>query len=762
MGMSVSRLRWWFAFLAIAIVAVVAGFYFYARVHAVDVAKEIISKKLGVEIQQSAEGFSLSKSEQGHTLFTVRASKAVQFKTGGRAELNDVSIIAYGRDSKRYDQIYGSHFEYDSQTGDVIAHGPVQIDLESAPPQGSRPDQAVPAELQNPIHLRTSGLVFNKNTGQAHTTEQVEFSIPQASGSAQGAQYDSKNNVLTLDSNIRVVAPGSNGGTMLARHGIITKEPRRAVLDGVRMERGESVLDADHVTVFLRDDNSIDHVLATGNVRTETHGATNLTATAPQAQVSMGQKNFVRVAELSGGVNFETMGADAMKGRAGRILMDFASNKLQKVHARENVKLTQLPSKPTTGNTSNSKDFVELAARAMDFSVRNGQTLERADTDGPAQIVITPQNMQESATRTVVSAAKFTAGFNAHNRIEVLHGAPDARVVSSAPGLPDRISTSREIEVAFDPTGGITSIVQSGEFQYHESTPARQGSDPSERAAWAEKATYAPGSEVLTLVGSPRIVDGGMTTTANTIRLNRRGGDAQAEGEVKSTYSELKQQSGGAMLATADPIHVTARTMNFQRTTGIAHYSGDARLWQGANIVQAPTIDFNRDQRSIVAHGNGQRVSTVLVQQDKTGKLTPVNVTAAKLTYTDSQRKAHFEGGVVVRGADATLTAEHVDVFLLAREQATAALQPGPSQVDRVVAEGNVVVQQPMRRGEGQKLVYTPSDGKFVLTGGSPSISDAQRGTVRGSSLTFYSRNDRVTVEGEGSSRTVTQTRVTK
>jgi lipopolysaccharide export system protein LptA len=72
------------------------------------------------------------------------------------------------------------------------------------------------------------------------------------------------------------------------------------------------------------------------------------------------------------------------------------------------------------------------------------------------------------------------------------------------------------------------------------------------------------------------------------------------------------------------------------------------------------------------------------------------------------------------------------------------------------------VVQQPGRRAVGQQLVYTAADDKFVLTGGSPSIFDAERGKTAGVSLTFYRRDDRVLVDGEASSPVVTQTRVAR
>jgi lipopolysaccharide export system protein LptA len=203
--------------------------------------------------------------------------------------------------------------------------------------------------------------------------------------------------------------------------------------------------------------------------------------------------------------------------------------------------------------------------------------------------------------------------------------------------------------------------------------------------------------------------------------------------------------------------------MTVHRTTSVATYSGEARIWQDANVVQAPSLQFDRDHRSVVAQGDGQPVSTILVQVDKKGIATPVSITSSRLTYTDDQHRAHFEGGVIVRGADAAITADHLDAFMIPRSQASANQSfKGQGQLDRIVAEGNVSIQEPARRAQGEKLVYTVAEDKFVLTGGSPSIFDAEHGKITGDSLTFYKRDDRVLVEGKDTSPTVTQTRVAR
>jgi lipopolysaccharide export system protein LptA len=351
--------------------------------------------------------------------------------------------------------------------------------------------------------------------------------------------------------------------------------------------------------------------------------------------------------------------------------------------------------------------------------------------------------------------------------------------VNSAAGVPDRVSTSKILDASFLPEGGIGSIVQQGDVTYSDNQV------PEKRTqAWADRATYSPADGILSLNGKPRVAEGGMITTARTISFNRASNDAVAEGDVKSTYSDLKEQPNGALLASASPIHVTAASMTAHNSTAIALYQGKARLWQDANVIEAPSIEFDRNRRSLVAQGSAaQSVSTVLVQapeksqsprtaassegkakKSKDEKASEVvAITSARLTYADAERRAHYEGGVTAKGSSFTATANTADAYLQPRSQTASNQQvTGPSRLDHMVAEGNVVVQQPNRRAEGQMLVYTVVDDKFVLTGGLPSIFDAERGKITGVSLTFFRGDDRVLVEGEASTPVVTQTRVAK
>ena len=754
MAFQVSHLRRWFAAATIGLLLVVGGVYFYARKRVENALKEVPAK-IGTEIQQSAQGFTYSHSEGSHTIFKIQASRSVQYKEGGRVELHDVTITLYGRDSSRFDQIYGADFDYDPRSGDVVGKGEVQMDLEANPEGLVHPDQATPKELKNPVHLTTTNLLFNQKTGNAQTLEKVAFSLPQANGSALGLSYVANTTILTLQSQVDVSFHGATPARLTAIHGTIAKDPRVVDLDLPRLQYGTRRSTADKGTLFLRADNTVDRILAAGNVRVESEDSSSEKIESDQMELLVAEKqDAVRSATFSGNVRVENSGPQPVQGNAGRVVLNFTGNNvLSTVHTQDNVRMVQ---HQQPASASAAAQDVEITASVIDFVLADGRRLQRANTSGAAQIALRP--VSGTGQQTLVTAGKLQAGFDDLGQLASLHGAPNAHIVSQMPGQPDRVSTSDTLDASFHPGSGIDSIMQQGSVAYTD----------GDRKAWGDRATYTPADQMLVLTGSPRVVDGGMTTTSRTMRLNRATGDALADGDVKSTYSDLKAQTNGALLAASDPIHVTARTMTAHSGPSVALYSGDARLWQNANVIQAPSIQFDRNHRSVVAQGTPtQPVSTVLVQVEKSGKVTPVKITSDRLTYTDSERKAHFEEAVQAKGADLTITSKVMDVFLQPRDQAISnqsitGTGAGTGKIDHIVASGQVAIVQPGRRANGDLLVYTTSDDKFVLTGGSPSIFDAEQGKITGVSLTLFRHDGRVVVEGNNTSPTVTQTRVAR
>ena len=785
MFQNIAQVRKWLVGSAIGLLVVVTVSYYVAKLK-VRPTLHTLPQKLGIDIQQTSEGFALSKSEGGRTIYTIRASNAVQFKKGGHADLKNVHIVVYGKAHDRFDQIYGNEFTYNPETGDVNGIGEVHIDLQGYAEGPTKPDQAPPDELKNPIHIVTSSLSFNQQTGQAHTDEEVQFRTLQASGTAKGAFYDSNTNQLQLNSDVHIITTGDNAADIFGSGGYIQKEPREAVLLDAAIYQTNRTMTTDKLTMLFEPDNTIQHSQAEGNVNIEVRGDTIVDISGPRGDLNMGPQNAIVQAIVSGGAKYNTRGENLSHGSADTFILDFeAGNQPKFFHMVKNARMRQ---EPQPGKPGSPGQPMEIIADRLDFVLENGNDLKTGDTFGKAQITIFPappgtksakaapkpgQDFGSGNATTVATAGKFHATFGEDNRIQTLHGSPDAHIVSTSPGDPDKTSTSENLDVAFAADGGVGKLIQTGDFRYHE--PSLKP-DTGGRAMFAEKATYTPADEVLVLNGAPRVIDNGTTTTADVVRLNRQTGEAFADGNVKTTYSDLKPQPNGALLASSDPVHVTALHMTSKQQPGIAHYTGNVRLWQTNNVVRAPLIDFDQQNRTIVAHADtAQSVSSLFVQQGKDGKLSPVDVTADKLTYVDTERRARYTGNVVARGPDGTITAEQIDVYLKPAEsgnggQETVAKtsQPalpgsdGPSKIDHMIAIGKVVVTEPNRRAVGDRLVYTADDGKYYLTGKTASIFDAEHGTAWGDSLTFYSRDDRVLVESKHSPPTVTRARITK
>ena len=754
-------------------IAVVAGFYGYER-YRVQRAVRDLPKRLGVNIQQSTEGFTYSQSAGGRTIYSIAASNAVRYKQNGKAELHNVKIVSYGRAADRLDQISGDEFEYDTKSGDITAKGMVAIELQAAQPGSSSP-AANAKKIGTAAHLDANGMVFNKNTGVARTDGKVTFQFPQASGSAVGATYDSKQNTLNLHSAIHLRTTGPKPMNLQAAAALFEQEDAILTLTDLQGESSIRHLEARRAVLHLRDDNTVERADATEGVTARILGARPAEVHAGNADFLLGPKNDVLNGRLTGGVHWESAGASGSRGSAGQVLLTFgANNQLKSAKFRDSVDIVQIAgttSSPTNsaGQSAQPVPGNEFRGDGLDVQVAGGTQLENANSVGAAQVILTGSQAAASTTqapsngKTVITASRFDAKFSTNNQISTLTGSEPVKIVSSTPGQPERISQSRDLLATFAKGKGMTlqDVTQTGNVQIQE----------AQRHATADRATYNQATDAMTLSGNVRYDDAESQATlrSNTLALNRSTGETVATGDVKTSYAGQKVKPSGGMLSSAQTVHMTAQQMLQENSTGTARYSGNARLWQGGNIVQAPEIDFNRANRTLDAQAQGsERVSTVFVQADKNGKSAPVETTADHLHYEDLQRKANFDGSVVLRSADSTLQATRATVLLRPQsvvgktDKATTA--GAPSQVQSIEAIGNIQLHQPGRRAMGTRLVYTADDEKFVLTGspGSPpSIFDAEHGQVTGVSLTFFNRDDRVLVDSSNST-SITQTRLKK
>ena len=325
--------------------------------------------------------------------------------------------------------------------------------------------------------------------------------------------------------------------------------------------------------------------------------------------------------------------------------------------------------------------------------------------------------------------------------------------------------------------------------------------------AWANRANYTTASQVLRLEGSPRINSGSGNSSgggatdisADTIDYHRDTAVAFANGNVKATYLQSKPDGDGkdgvlarqpgAGFGGDGPTHIVSASAVLDQSRGLATFKDQARLWQGANSVSAPLIELSRNPEMLKASGDSgaNSVYTVIASTPSSEKTesshqtaTMMRIHSRQFIYSDSDRKATFTGAVNAEDSSGVVHSDVAEVFLVpinvasGKSPSSTPLQSGPAaktplatgqnRIDRVVATGHVVLQQPGRRGTGEKLVYTAANEKFVLTGTSatpPRLNDQTHGTVSGEALIFNSQDDSVVISG-GQSKAVTDTRTAK
>ena len=377
----------------------------------------------------------------------------------------------------------------------------------------------------------------------------------------------------------------------------------------------------------------------------------------------------------------------------------------------------------------------------------------------------------------------------------------------------------------------LASAVQIGHVVSVRKGMKQQGTAmvPVEDHATSERADYDGASNQVTLTGGVVMSDTESTLWGNKVVVQRGSGDATAEGGVKVSYAQPGQggRPGEPIHVISDhavlrrgPVSGGVKAVGGVRVAGAAGSGGVgdkaffygtpgkmARLWQGGSQVEAPVLEFESAARRLTANGPGVLpVHVVLVGSaaepraggvsaarpgQRAGAPSVVRVQSQEMVYTDGLREAEFRGGVQVEDADGTMRAQRATAYLAAAGTAptgsgkmgAGAAKSGSEQhsadktaatpflggsLERVVATGKVDIEQPGRRGTGEQLVYTASDGMFVLTGTAaapPRMEDETRGTTTGAVLRFHAGDDRVEVSNGGiqsgdAQRKRTETRV--
>ncbi|MEK6397145.1 MAG: LptA/OstA family protein, partial [Terriglobus sp.] len=216
-----------------------------------------------------------------------------------------------------------------------------------------------------------------------------------------------------------------------------------------------------------------------------------------------------------------------------------------------------------------------------------------------------------------------------------------------------------------------------------------------------------------------------------------------------------------------DPVHVTADHATIvspvTRFFGGAH---PARMWTTTSQMEAPVIEVDRTTNRLMAHAPSGSSATgsvhLLLPASATGKAQTggvVRIIGTTLLYVPAEKSqpahADITGGVRMQTAGAVLTAKQAVATLFGSGSGVLS-----GKVQQIVSTGDVTLTQPGRTGQGERLVYTSADAKYVLTGTAqnpPHITDSQKGSITGPTLVLHGADESVEVEGTTSHRVHTE-----
>ncbi|MGE4551745.1 MAG: LptA/OstA family protein, partial [Desulfovibrionaceae bacterium] len=125
----------------------------------------------------------------------------------------------------------------------------------------------------------------------------------------------------------------------------------------------------------------------------------------------------------------------------------------------------------------------------------------------------------------------------------------------------------------------------------------------------------------------------------------------------------------------------------------------------------------------------------------------PVRITADRLVYNEGQGTVVFEGNVQADHAGMHLQSTKVTAHLNDQGQS----KNDGDQIDRIVAEGSVVVTKDTARGTCAMLTYFVQDGVLRMEG-DPVLQDGPN-TVTGEIIKFYLKDNRSEILSGGGKR---------
>lgn len=658
--------------------------------------------------------------------------------TDNHHELENVHLEVYPAEGSKPDQIDAEHSIYDPQQNVVLFNGNVNM------------------TTRDNLNVKTDRIAYNQNEEVAETDAPVTFERENLSGSATGALVNAKIKHLELRNNVEIrvhpqalnqanARPNASQPVVIhSAHAVVEESTLSiAFTGGATAEQGSDVMSADELVASLNSQKKVKKIDGRGSayLRTneeeraaEVHSAT--------IEFFFNDEQQLEHAVASGDVRAQTLNADSQVQLTAANTVDVSFQPqggrsiLREMHTGgRSVVMMSAPQShandPRAANKRLTADTVKLQWR------QTGRDLEHAEAAGNAELFIDPVQKSATAERKTLTAPHFDCEFFETGNLAQRFTATDNVKAVIEPVQPSehratRTLTSQKMVAVFvRETQDVESFQATGDVKFNE----------QDRNGHADTGTYTASDGIIHLRGDePTVWDSRARIKATEIDSDTVNEVTYSRGRSQTTYYSQEQTGGAAPFQKVNsPVYVTSERGEFHHDSGVAVYTGSARAWQEDNFVRADKITLYRDTKRMEGEGHVQSALYQSKRRDPNGSMSvvPVFVTSNSMFYSDPDRLLHYNGDVDIKQGTDRIMSATADVYL----------KPDANEVDRTVAERNVVLTQPGRRGTADWAQYTAADNTVVLKGNPARVEDVEQGSSESGRLTVYLSDNRVVAD---------------
>ncbi len=691
--------------------------------------------ELSTEITGRVDGYEQRITKEGRLYLWVRATRDLTF-ADGHHEMENVNIAIYPPTGDKPDQITANRAIYDPKNNVISFMGTVNI------------------ENKDGLKLNTESLTYDQANEIAKTDVLVNFSRENMKGHSTGATVEAKAKKLDLAKDVEVtVAPElqqdstakpksarSRPVIIRAAHGTFDQASMKLTFSGgVTAEQERDVMNGDSLAATLNQQKKVEKVETRGNsyLRTMNPGH-SAEVHAVDMDFFLDGDQRIKTTVARGDTRARSLDADSEMQITGanQLEANFQSVRdeslLQEVHTQgRSVVNLSAPKSRANDPRSQSKrltaDFIKLQWRP------EGKDLQSAEAVGNAELYVEPVIKHAKADRKTLTASRFDGEFfDSGNLARVFTATGGSKVVVEPVDTGEKrgtrtVTAQKMVATFVRETQDVERVESQGDAKFNQ----------LDRNGTAATITYTSADDTVRLRGGdPTVWDSRGRSKAIEMDSDLTHNVSYSRGKTATTYYSQEQTNGATPFTKVkSPVYVSSDRGEFRHDAGVAIYTGNARAWQDDNFVRSEKLTIYVNDKKMTASGRVQTALYNAKRKEKgTTSLVPVFAASELLIYSDPDRTLHYETNVDIRQAPDRIECGVADIYL----------QKDTNEVERTIAQKNVVMTQPNRKGIGDWMQYTTADEVAVLKGNPARVDDSEQGSTEGGRLTVYTRENKV------------------